>query len=176
MSVPFGSRPFIQASWLALTPARSDARKRLARLHRVAAERLGSARARRGPRAGAAPVPVPSAVAASASLGMLMVEPSTTFASGESPFAAARALVVRLLAAAMDQRVSPGWTVCATEALAGAAAAIAASAPSAPIRIDLKTASRDSISSLLRSRSGGFSPVLPNVRCYGHAREVAPRR
>ena len=37
-----------------------------------------------------------------------MVEPITTCASGEIPFTAATVRVVRLFAAAMDQRVSPG--------------------------------------------------------------------
>src|SRR3954470_24338728 len=46
-----------------------------------------------------------------------------------------------LLAAAIDQRVSPGWTVWGTEALAGAHAARAASAPSAPMRVGFRTAS-----------------------------------
>src|SRR4051812_19865230 len=46
-----------------------------------------------------------------------------------------------LLAAAIDQSVSPGWTVWGTEAPAGAHAASAASAPSAPMRVGFRTSS-----------------------------------
>src|SRR5690349_5788380 len=46
-----------------------------------------------------------------------------------------------LFAAAIDQRVSPGCTVCGTDALAGADAARAASTPSAPMRVGFRIAS-----------------------------------
>src|SRR3954451_21684954 len=60
-----------------------------------------------------------SAEAASVTLGMLIVVPSTTFEFSDSPFAAARARVVKLFAAAIDQSDSPGWTTCGTAAVAG---------------------------------------------------------
>ena len=50
----------------------------------------------------------PSAAAPSLTVGTWMVEPITTCASGEIPFTAATVRVVRLFAAAMDHRVSPG--------------------------------------------------------------------
>ncbi len=62
----------------------------------------------------------PSAAAPSLTVGTWMVEPITTCASGEIPFTAATVRVVRLFAAAMDHRVSPGWTVWGTEAWAEA--------------------------------------------------------
>src|SRR3954447_22421165 len=49
-----------------------------------------------------------------------MVCPATTAAVSGRPFAAASDLVVKLFAAEIDQRVSPGWTVCATKAPAEA--------------------------------------------------------
>src|SRR4051794_8732297 len=52
----------------------------------------------------------------------MIVEPSTTCEFSESPLKAATVRVVRLLAAAIDHSVSPGCTVCGTEALAGTAA------------------------------------------------------
>ena len=55
-----------------------------------------------------------------------MVLPRTTCASGDSPFAAASARVVKPLAAAIDQRVSRGMTVCGTLAAAGAGRSAAA--------------------------------------------------
>jgi hypothetical protein len=55
-------------------------------------------------------------------LGIWIVLPSTTFEFSERPFAAASARVVKLFAAAMDHRLSPGWTTCGTPAEAGAAA------------------------------------------------------
>src|SRR5215208_1197631 len=70
-----------------------------------------------------------------------MVLPRITFESGDRPLAAATELVVMLFAAAIDQRVSPGWTVWGTEALAGAQATRAASAPSAPMRVGFRIAS-----------------------------------
>ena len=77
--------------------------------------------------AGAAVPPViparPRAAAPSLSLGTSIVEPMTTLEAGESPFAAASVRVVRLLAAAIDHSVSPGSTVCGTEASAQAAEA-----------------------------------------------------
>src|ERR687897_1675741 len=51
----------------------------------------------------------------------MIVEPSTTWASSERPLYAATVRVVRLLAAAIDHRVSPGVTTCGTAAAAGAA-------------------------------------------------------
>src|SRR5919108_2444445 len=65
---------------------------------------------------------VPCNVAApSATVGTWIVEPRTTWASSGRPLYAATVRVVRLFAAAIDHSVSPGWTVCATEAAAGAA-------------------------------------------------------
>src|SRR4051794_14757805 len=60
--------------------------------------------------------PLWSAVAAWDSLGIWIVWPVTTCAVSASPLAAASDRVVKLLAAAIDQRVSPGCTVCATDA------------------------------------------------------------
>src|SRR3954454_7005381 len=51
----------------------------------------------------------------------MIVEPSTTWLFSDSPLYAATVRVVRLLAAAIDHRVSPGRTVCGTAAWAGAA-------------------------------------------------------
>src|SRR3954452_15666515 len=51
----------------------------------------------------------------------MTVEPSTTCEFSDSPLNAATVRVVRLLAAAIDQSVSPGCTVRGTAALAGAA-------------------------------------------------------
>src|SRR3954454_15819608 len=51
----------------------------------------------------------------------MIVEPSTSCELSESPLKAATVRVVRLLAAAIDQSVSPGCTTCGTAALAGAA-------------------------------------------------------
>ena len=56
-------------------------------------------------------VPLCSACAASLTDGILIWLPRITLLFSERPFAAASARVVKLLAAAMDQRVSPGWTV-----------------------------------------------------------------
>jgi hypothetical protein len=52
--------------------------------------------------------PPANAVAASASEGIWIVVPVTTCAVSGSPLAAARERVVKLLAAAIDQSVSPG--------------------------------------------------------------------
>src|SRR3954454_8303663 len=52
----------------------------------------------------------------------MIVEPRTTCEFSESPLKAATVRVVRLLAAAIDHRGSPGCTVCDTAALAGTAA------------------------------------------------------
>ena len=99
-------------------------------LHRVGAEQ------RRGGRL-AAPPPAPrvagardraSAAAASASDGIWIVLPTTTWASSGRPLAAARVRVVKLLAAAIDHSVSPGWTVWGTAAVAGVAVAAAEAA------------------------------------------------
>src|SRR3954447_10330420 len=49
-----------------------------------------------------------------------MVLPSTTCELSDSPLYAATVRVVRLLAAAIDHRVSPGCTTCGTAAPAGA--------------------------------------------------------
>src|SRR3954464_5485679 len=53
----------------------------------------------------------------------MSVLPSTTCELSDRPLKAATVRVVRLLAAAIDHRVSPGWTVCGTvaEAVAGSA-------------------------------------------------------
>ena len=53
---------------------------------------------------------------------MLIVLPSTTFEFSDRPFAAASARVVKLLAEAIDQSDSPGWTTCGIPAAAGEAA------------------------------------------------------
>src|SRR4051795_3384216 len=57
-------------------------------------------------------------------LGTMIVLPRTTCAFSDRPLKAATVRVVRLLAAAIDHRVSPGATTCGTAApaLAGAAA------------------------------------------------------
>src|SRR3954452_13852203 len=60
------------------------------------------------------------ATAAWTSLGIWMAWPAATAAVSGRTFAAASDLVVKLLAAAIDQRVSPGCTVCATKAPAEA--------------------------------------------------------
>src|SRR5437763_16023107 len=73
------------------------------------------------PAAGAAP----SAADASATLGIFSVVPATTGEVSDRPLAAANERVVKLLAAAIDHRVSPGWTTCGTAAAAGGAAAAA---------------------------------------------------
>src|SRR3954466_6884639 len=98
------------------------------------------------PSGSGAPVCAAGAAGAAAAVvspvaGIWIVLPSTTFESGESPFAAATELVVMLFAAAIDHSVSPGWTVCGTDALAGAQGAMAASAPSAPMRVGFRTSS-----------------------------------
>jgi hypothetical protein len=80
--------------------------------------------------------------AASVALGIRTVLPRTTCVSGERPFAAATVLGLIPFAAAIDQSVSPGWTVCGTDALAGALEASAANAASAVIRFVFRTASR----------------------------------
>src|SRR3954466_2502241 len=64
----------------------------------------------------------PSADAASATLGTFSVVPAITAESSERPLAAAKARVVKLLAAAIDHRVSPGWTTWGTAAGEGLAA------------------------------------------------------
>src|SRR4051794_18744244 len=70
--------------------------------------------------AGAGAIPARcSAAVPSAIDGIWIVEPSTTGEVSLSPFAAASERVVKLLAAAIDQRVSPGWTTCGTLAEAG---------------------------------------------------------
>src|SRR4051794_35121657 len=79
------------------------------------------------PEAGAGAPPC-SADAAWGTLGIWIVCPATTSAVAGRPFAAASDRVVKLLAAAIDQRVSPGWTVCATYAPAEAGASRATSA------------------------------------------------
>src|SRR4051794_24976504 len=71
-----------------------------------------------------------------------------------------------LFAAAIDQSVSPGWTVWGTEAPAGEHAARAASAPSAPMRVGFRIASCLWVL-LAPPRSGRVSPVLHDARCYG---------
>jgi hypothetical protein len=90
-------------------PAGGDRRQRLARPHRVRARRGGC---RRLP-------PTGGPAAASSSEGIQIVWPRITFAVPGRPSAAASARLVRLLAAAIDQSVSPGPTVWATWAAAG---------------------------------------------------------
>src|SRR3954447_18436056 len=51
----------------------------------------------------------------------MTVEPRTTCEFSDNPLYAATVRVVRLLAAAIDQSVSPGCTTCGTAALEGAA-------------------------------------------------------
>src|SRR3954447_1409816 len=63
-----------------------------------------------------------SADAASETLGIVTVLPRTTCESSDKPFAAASERVVKLFAAAIDHRLSPGWTTWGTPAEAGAAA------------------------------------------------------
>src|SRR3954466_4757857 len=71
--------------------------------------------------AGAGVIPARwSAAAPSAIDGIWIVEPRTTGDVSLRPLAAASERVVKLLAAAIDQRVSPGWTTCGTLALAAA--------------------------------------------------------
>src|SRR5215204_373918 len=75
-----------------------------------------------------------SAAAAWYSLGICTVCPATTCAVSGTPFAAASDRVVKLLAAAIDQSVSPGWTVWATDASAAAGAnRVASAAKAAPM-------------------------------------------
>src|SRR4051794_17778157 len=64
----------------------------------------------------------PRAADASATLGTFSVVPAITAESSDRPLAAAKARVVKLLAAANDHRVSPGWTTWGTDAAAGLAA------------------------------------------------------
>src|SRR5690349_5864862 len=61
-----------------------------------------------------------SAAAPSAIEGIWIVEPRTTGEFSLSPLAAATERVVKLLAAAIDHSVSPGWTTCGMLALAEA--------------------------------------------------------
>ena len=70
--------------------------------------------------------------------------PITTFAVSDRPFEAASARVVRLLAAAIDQRVSPDSTVWGTAAPAGAESARAAAAVAVMRDTGFRTASRSS--------------------------------
>src|SRR4249919_3593041 len=82
------------------------------------------------------------AAVASATVGILIVVPSSTALFYDSPFAAASARVEKLLAAAIDHSVSPGRTMCGTDACAGAARA----------RTDrIRTADRRYISTSLQS-------------------------
>src|SRR5436305_12281816 len=69
------------------------------------------------------------AAAPSVTLGISIVWPATTCASTGKPLNAATVRVVRLLAAEIDQRVSPALTVCGTAApaLGGSPTAIPAS-------------------------------------------------
>src|SRR3954454_10908226 len=71
---------------------------------------------------GAAAGAPPSAADASATLGTLNVVPAITAEPSDRPLAAAKARVVKLLAAAIDHRLSPGWTTWGTDAAAGLAA------------------------------------------------------
>src|SRR4051794_1724817 len=80
--------------------------------------------------------PLCSAEAAWYSLGIWIVWPVTTWAVSASPLAAASDRVVKLLAAAIDQSVSPGWTVCATNALDVAGASSVTSAAMATPRME----------------------------------------
>src|SRR3954452_4694536 len=72
-----------------------------------------------GAAAGAGTMPAfCSAAAPSAIDGIWIVAPSTTGEVSLRPFAAASDRVVKLFAAAIDHRVSPGWTTWGTLALA----------------------------------------------------------
>src|SRR4051794_1098690 len=64
---------------------------------------------------------VPSAAAASPTVGTFSVVPAMTAASSDRPLDAANGRVVRLLAEAIVHRVSPGWTTWGTDADAGTA-------------------------------------------------------
>src|SRR3954452_19858452 len=64
----------------------------------------------------------PSAADAWVTLGTLNVVPAITAEASDRPLAAAKARVVKLLAAAIDHRVSPGWTTWGADAAAGVAA------------------------------------------------------
>jgi hypothetical protein len=78
-------------------------------------------------------------------VGTWIVEPSTTWLSSERPLKAATVRVVRLLAAAIDQRVSPGCTTWGTAAPAAAGAiATARHAASDVARTFLKRIGRTS--------------------------------
>src|SRR5215208_5724527 len=105
-----------------------------------------------------------------------MVLPRITFESGDRPLAAATELVVMLFAAAIDQRVSPGWTVWATEALAGAQAARAASAPSAPMRVGFRIASCLRVLLAPTAFMEGFAAPSRRAVLWAPARGVAGRR
>src|SRR3954471_2079081 len=73
-----------------------------------------------GAAAGAGTMPAfCSAAAPSATDGIWIVAPRTTGEVSLSPFAAASDRVVKLFAAAIDHRVSPGWTTWGTLADAG---------------------------------------------------------
>ena len=119
------ARPFIHATCEAGTPARAASPESVSPGWTVYPP-MGAGALEDGedvvPLA-AVPVVAPccSVRAASPSAGIITVEPSTTFASGESPLNAASERVVKLLAAAIVHRVSPGPTVCGTAAGAEAA-------------------------------------------------------
>src|SRR5215211_8891623 len=60
-----------------------------------------------------------SAAAPSASVGISIVSPATSMEFWPRPLNTAIVRVVKLRWDAIDQSVSPGWTVCDTAALAG---------------------------------------------------------
>src|SRR3954466_11705510 len=74
-----------------------------------------------GTAAGAGVIPARcNAAAPSATDGIWIVEPRTTGDVSLRPLAAATERVVKLFAAAIDHRLSPGWTTCGTLAPAAA--------------------------------------------------------
>src|SRR4051794_9770510 len=97
------------------------------------------------------------------------------------PLAAATALVGRPLAAAMPDSVSPGWTVCGVDALAGVLAVAASAAPSAAIRAAFTDCLQESCTSV-RGAVFARGPPRPSrrrgvmgprkARCGGRASRI----
>src|SRR4051812_15960999 len=107
-------------------------------------------------------------------LGMLTVLPSTTFEFSDSPLAAASARVVKLLAAAIDQSDSPGWTTCGTPAEAGAAATRAVTMARPKARCMFPMTSRFPIRFQGDSRYGEMHERVQ--RPHGYPLSMASRR
>src|SRR5215211_2281519 len=108
--------------------------------------------------------PPDRADAASPSLGIQIVCPRTTLAVSGRPLAAASERVVKLFAAAIDQSVSPGPTVCATRAQAGAASISVSVAARAAIRKERRN--EYLFLRLCRALRGPARRPLPGVRPY----------